>query len=55
MSYFAAALARTEDGWVASEIDFADVPDREALAEHLRELSGAGDGPSLLLREWDDE
>jgi putative tRNA adenosine deaminase-associated protein len=55
VSYFAAALARTEDGWVASEVDLDDVPDLEALGEHLRELSGEGEGPSLLLLEEDDE
>lgn len=55
MSYFAAALARTEDGWVARELDLDDVPDLEALGEQLRELSGEGDGPSLLLLEEDDE
>ena len=55
MSYFAAALARTEDGWVARELDLDDVPDLEVLGEQLRELSGEGEGPSLLLLEEDDE
>ena len=55
MSYFAAALARTEDGWVARELDLDDVADLESLGEHLRELSGEGEGPSLLLLEEDDE
>ena len=55
MSYFAAALARTEDGWVARELDLDDVPDLEVLAEQLRELTGEGEGPALLLFEEDDE
>ena len=55
MSYFAAALARTEDGWVARELDLDDVPDLEVLTEQLRELSGDGEGPALLLLEEDDE
>ena len=55
MSYFAAALARVEDGWVARELDLDDVPDLEVLAEQLRELSGDGEGPALLLLEEDDE
>ena len=55
MSYFAAALARTEDGWTGSELDLDDVEDLEVLAEHLRELSGDSEGPALLLLEEDDE
>ena len=55
MSYFAAALARAEDGWVARELDLDEVPDLEVLAEQLRELSGDGEGPALLLLEEDDE
>ena len=55
MSYFAVALARTEDGWSGHEVDLDDVEDLEALAEQLRELSGEGDGPGLLLLDEDDE
>ena len=55
MSHFAAALARTEDGWVGRELDLDDVADLEALAEQLRELTGDGEGPGLLLLEEDDE
>lgn len=55
MSYFAAALARTGDGWTASEVDLDEVEDLEALADLLREQAGDGQGPSLLLLEEDDE
>ena len=55
MSYFAAALARAEDGWTAQEVDLDEVPDLEGLAELLRELTGEGDGPGLLMLEEDDE
>ena len=55
MSYFAAALARTEAGWTGEELDLSDVEDLEQLAETLRELTGEGPGPALLLLEEDDE
>ena len=55
MSYFAAVLVRTEDGWSGSELELADVEDLEALAEQLREATGDGPGPALLLLEEDDE
>ncbi|MFP5219499.1 MAG: tRNA adenosine deaminase-associated protein [Actinomycetes bacterium] len=55
MSYFAAALARTDDGWTGEELDLDDVEDLEALAEVLRDLTGDGSGPALLLLEEDDE
>ncbi|MGB8650978.1 MAG: tRNA adenosine deaminase-associated protein [Mycobacteriales bacterium] len=55
MTYFAAALARTEDGWTGRELDLQEVDDLEALAEELRELTGDSDGPALLLLEEDDE
>jgi putative tRNA adenosine deaminase-associated protein len=53
--HFAAALARTERGWTGEELDLSDVEDLEALAEVLRDLTGDGDGPALLLFEEDDE
>ncbi len=53
--YFAAALARTEGGWTAQEVDLDEVEDLEALVEVLREQTGEGDGPALLLLEEDDE
>ncbi len=55
MPYFAAALARAAGGWSASEVDLDEVEDLEELAELLRELTGAGEGPALLLLEEDDE
>jgi putative tRNA adenosine deaminase-associated protein len=55
LSYFAAALARTEAGWTGEELDLDDVTDLEALTDLLRDLSGDGPGPGLLLLEEDDE
>ena len=55
MTYFAAALTRTDDGWSGRELDLHEVDDLESLADELRELSGDNDGPALLLLEEDDE
>ena len=55
MTYFAAALARTDDGWTGRELDLAEVEDLESLADELRDLTGDGNGPALLLLEEDDE
>ncbi len=55
MSYFAAALARSEQGWTGVELDLAEVEDLETLADLLRDLTGEGEGPALLLLEEDDE
>ena len=55
MSYFAVALARTETGWSGEEIDLDEVTDLEALTDLLRDLTGDGEGPALLLLEEDDE
>ena len=55
MSYFAAALARSEQGWTGVELDLAEVDDLESLADLLRDLTGDGSGPALLLLEEDDE
>lgn len=55
MSYFAAALARTSDGWTGTELDLDEADDLEALAEQLRELTGDGPGPAVLLLEEGDE
>ena len=55
MSYFAAALARTEQGWTGVELDLAEVEDLEQLAELLRDLTGDGEGPGLMLLDEDDE
>lgn len=55
MSYFAAAIARTEAGWTGEELDLDDLDDLEALTDVLRDLTGDGPGPGLLLLEEDDE
>ena len=55
MSYFAAALARTDDGWSGVELDLSEVEDLEALTDLLRDLTGDGPGPALMLLEEDDE
>jgi putative tRNA adenosine deaminase-associated protein len=55
VSYFAVALARNEAGWTGSEVDLDDLSDLEAVTDLLRELSGDGAGPALLLLEEDDE
>jgi putative tRNA adenosine deaminase-associated protein len=56
VTYFAAALARTADGWTGRELDLRDVEDLESLAEELRDLVEEQDaGPALLLLEEDDE
>ncbi|MDX6215932.1 MAG: hypothetical protein QOG99_1516 [Frankiales bacterium] len=56
MTYFAAALARTADGWTGRELDLRDVEDLESLAEELRDLvEEQNGGPALRLLEEDDE
>lgn len=55
MSYFAVALARTDSGWVGDEVDLDDFDDLEALSDTLRDLTGDGPGPALLLLEENDE
>ena len=55
MSYFAAAVARTEGGWTGVELDLSEIEDLEQLADVLRDLTGEGAGPALLLLEEDDE
>jgi len=55
VSYFAVALARLEGGWTGEELDLAEVEDVEQLAEVLRDLTGEGAGPALMLLEEDDE
>ena len=55
MSYFAAALAHSPQGWTGRELDLSEVTDLEQLADDLRDLTGDGEGPALLLLEEDDE
>lgn len=55
MTYFAAALSRSESGWTGREMDLDNYDDLEGLADDLRELSGDQPGFTLLLLEEDDE
>ena len=55
MTYFAAALARTSEGWTGRELDLHEVEDLESLAEELRDLVDDEQGLALLLLEEDDE
>ena len=55
MPYFAVALARTSSGWVGDEVDLDEVDDLEALTDALRDMTGDGPGPALLLLEENDE
>lgn len=55
MSYFAAAFARTGQSWTGLEVDLDEVEDLEMLTDLLRDLTGDGPGPALLLLEEDDE
>ena len=54
MSYFAAALARTPDGWTAEELDLDGVSDVDEVADLVRDV-GSEAGPALLFVEEDDE
>jgi putative tRNA adenosine deaminase-associated protein len=52
--YFAAALARTPDGWAAYEVDLDSVQDVDELADLIRDLDPAA-STTLLFVEEDDE
>ena len=54
MSYFAAALARTTDGWTARELDLDGAVDVDELADRVRDLDGDAE-TALLFVEEDDE
>ena len=54
MSYFAAALARTPDGWTAEELDLDGVSDVDEVADRVRDVDGEAE-TSLLFVEEDDE
>ena len=54
MSYFAAALARTPDGWTARELDLDGAADVDEVADRVRDLD-AGAETALLFVEEDDE
>ena len=55
MSYFAVALARTGESWTGAEVDLDEVEDIVALTDLMRDITGEGAGPALLLLEEDDE
>src|ERR1044072_8076098 len=51
--YFAALLARTEDGWEASETEFDDVETLSALADLAREATADEDTVLVLIEQED--
>jgi len=53
VSYFAAAVVRADDAWVASEVSLADAADVEDVADRLRDVDPSAD-VSLLFVESDD-
>jgi putative tRNA adenosine deaminase-associated protein len=53
VSYFAAAVARNDDGWSASEVSLSDAADVEDVADRMRDLSPSAD-VALLFAEFDD-
>lgn len=54
MSYFAAALARTDDDWTAHEVDLDDVETIDDLVDLLADLQ-EGAETTVLFVEEDDE
>ncbi|WP_163512426.1 hypothetical protein [Fodinicola acaciae] len=54
MSYYAAALTRTDGDWTAAELDLDDVEDVDEAAEALRESAPDAD-TALLFVESEDE
>jgi putative tRNA adenosine deaminase-associated protein len=53
VAYFAALLARSDEGWDASDVDLDDVADIDSLADVLRS-SADDDEPVLLFLEQED-
>lgn len=53
MSYFAAALTRSNGSWTGRELDLDEFEDLESVSDALRDLDP--EGPVLLLLEQDDE
>lgn len=53
--YFAAALARTDNGWVGRELDLDGVEDLDTLADMLRDVAGELGRTSVMFLEEDDE
>ena len=54
MSYFAAALARTPDGWTAYELDLDGAADVDEVADRVRDVDGDA-VTAVLFVEEDDE
>lgn len=54
MSYFAAALARTPDGWTAEELDLDGLSDVDEVADLVRDVDSDA-SMALLFVEEDDE
>jgi putative tRNA adenosine deaminase-associated protein len=55
VTYFAVALARAAESWTGVEVDLDELEDIEALTDLMRDLTGEGPGPALLMLEEDDE
>ncbi len=53
MAYLAALLARTEEGWDASDIDLEEVDDLPSIADLMREAA-VDDEPVLLFLEQEE-
>jgi putative tRNA adenosine deaminase-associated protein len=53
VAYFAALLARTDDGWQSTEIDLDQVDDLDSLAHLMREAA-IDEEPVLLFLEQED-
>jgi putative tRNA adenosine deaminase-associated protein len=54
VSYFAAALARTPDGWTAEELDLDGLSDVDEVADLVRDVEDGAE-TALLFVEEDDE
>jgi putative tRNA adenosine deaminase-associated protein len=54
VSYFAAALARTPDGWTAEELDLDGASDVDEIADRVRDVDKQA-RTALLFVEEDDE
>jgi putative tRNA adenosine deaminase-associated protein len=56
VSHFAAAITRTDDGWVANELDIAAVEDLDGLTDALRDVvTDTEASTAVLFVEEDDE
>ena len=55
MTYFAAAVIRTPDGWTGRELDLDDVEDIDGVADLLRDSLADGGGPAVMFLEENDE